>query len=307
MELQELHRELTKAQEEQNFNDISDALYNLGDYYESIDDTHNMIKYYSDAIKYDNIDAMNDLADYYKKINDIPNMMECYLKAVKLNNIDAMMNLANYYEDINDIPKMIEYYLMAIGYGDSEAMFELALYYQKIDDIPKMMEYYLMAIENGNIDAAFNLGIYYQNNDNIQNKVDMIKYFLIVIRSDENYELFDNIFIVGKNHINYELMIEIIDIIKDKQVYIDMYRKNILEVICKFNYEEQSNIKTQLNIRTKQDVEIELKLKHYSKDAECYVCYRELKCIPYNWCNHYFCVECITRLTNEPCPYCRYE
>ena len=68
-----------------------------------------------------------------------------------------------------------------------------------------------------------------------------------------------------------------------------------------------NNIKTKLNIKTKQDIEIELKLRNYSKYTDCCVCLEEQNCIPYNWCNHYLCVECITRLTNEPCPYCRYQ
>jgi tetratricopeptide (TPR) repeat protein len=268
-----------------------------------------MLKYWLMAVENNNSDAMVRLGIYYQKINDIPNMLKYYLMAIENAehpHSNVMLYLGKYYYKINDIPNMLKYLLMAAENNNSDAMVCLGLYYREMNDIPNMMKYYLMAIENVEhpyCNAMLCLGNYYHKINDIPN---MLKYLLMAIKNGKNYELFDYIFNYGKKHINYDKMIEITDIIIDGNVNIDKYHKIIFKIISKFNKEEQSNIKTKLKIKTKQDIEIELRLKHFSKDDECLACYRNLKCIPYYGCNHYFCVECIIRLTNEPCPYCRY-
>ena len=102
------------------------------------------------------------------------------------------------------------------------------------------------------------------------------------------------------------MMIQLSNSIKKNNINIDDYTKDILKIIYKFTYEEQTHIKKELNIKSKQDIEIELKLKNFSKDTDCCVCLEEQKCIPFNWCNHYLCVNCIIKCSDK-CPYCRYS
>ena len=99
-------------------------------------------------------------------------------------------------------------------------------------------------------------------------------------------------------------MLEIVNIIKKYNIKDYDYNNSILKIILKFSFEEQKNIKQLLCLKTKLDIEIELKFKNYSKETECIVCLEEHKCIPYNWCNHYLCIVCISKC--DKCPYCRY-
>jgi TPR repeat protein len=279
----------------------------LGCHYDKINDIPNMLKYFNMAVENKNSNAMYNLALYYDKINDIPNMLKYFNMAVENKNSNAMYYLARYYDKKKDI-KLIQYYLMAIENGSvykSSAMNCIGIFCKKINNIPEMLKYFEMAIEHNNNYAMANLGCYYEEINDIKN---MMKYYLMAINAGTHYEKLDSIFNKGNSNklINFEKMNEIINIINNKQIDINKYKKSIiLQIISKFSLKEQYNIRISLNMKTKQHIEIELKLKNFSKDTECCVCLEEIKCIPYNWCNHYLCVDCIIKCNK--CPYCRYE
>ena len=270
MELEQLQSELIKAQEGDNERAIGEVLARLGIYYETI--------------------------------NDIPNIMKYYEMSIKKNFIGAMFLFGRYYEKIGDI-KSIQYYLMAIENKIPPAMNCMGIFCKNIKNIPEMLKYFEMAIEYNNSAAMHNLGSYYEEINNIKN---MMKYYLMSINAGKHYEKLHSIFHKGEQYINFEKMNEIIDIINNKQIDINKYKLSIQKIISKFSPKEQYNIRISLNMKTKQDIEIELKIKNFSKDTECCVCLEEQKCIPYNWCNHYICTDCIIKCKNS-CPLCRYE
>ncbi len=271
MEIETLQCELIKAQEKQNMKEINILLSKIGICYE--------------------------------KNNDIINMKKYYLMAIENNYSFAMCKLGRYYEQQNDF-EMFKYYLMAIENNNSDAMNYLGCYCKKINNINNMMKYYLMAIENNNINAMYNLGLYYEEKNEIHN---MIKYYLMAIKNGKHYEKIYTIFNKGNTCINFEKMSEIIDIIKQTPIDIDKYKSSMKNIYDKFSREEQYYIRKLLNIKIKEDVIIELKLKNFSKDTDCPICLEELKCIPFNWCNHYICVKCILKLHENKCPYCRLD
>ena len=76
-------------------------------------------EWYKKAIEHGDDDrhiAAYNFADYYKSIGDYPNMIRYYTMAIELgNDIESMFQLAVYYQPINDYENTKKYYLMAIN------------------------------------------------------------------------------------------------------------------------------------------------------------------------------------------------
>jgi hypothetical protein len=171
--------------------DNSDAMYNLGTYYNRIiNDYSKAKKYYLMAIEKHHSTAMNNLAYYYYAIENNHDLMKkYYLMAIENNNIGAMCNLADYYKTLEDYDLMKKYYFMAIENGNSIAMGNLAYYYETIENNYDLMEkYYIDAIEKGNNKfARTRLINYYKNNNDILSSVKL--YHKLNMNSDFFSEL----------------------------------------------------------------------------------------------------------------------
>jgi tetratricopeptide (TPR) repeat protein len=131
----------------------SDAMYNLGSYYQNIE------KNYDESKKY-------------------------YLMAIDKGNSNAMNNLGSYYQNNEqNYDEVKKYYGMAVENGNDTAMHNLGYYYHNIEkNYDKAKKYYGMAVENGN-DAAK------KNYDELE-KILFLE--LLNDMSDINYELTDN-------------------------------------------------------------------------------------------------------------------
>ena len=90
-----------------------------------------MKKYYLMAIEHGNSDAMNNLGLYYEKIKEYATMKKYYLMAIKHNNITAMINLALYYKKIGNYKMAKKYYRRAITCGNMSSCFrfDMKAYY----------------------------------------------------------------------------------------------------------------------------------------------------------------------------------
>jgi tetratricopeptide (TPR) repeat protein len=245
----------------------SNAMYNLGSYYDEIEKDYVLMKkYYQMAIELNDSNAMVNLGLYYEDVEkDYVQMKKYFQMAIDLNNSRAMYNLGFYYDEIEkDYVEMKKYYQMAIELNDANTMNNLGWYYYEIEkDYILMKKYFLMAIDLNNSIAMNNLGCYYEEINDIKN---MMKYYLMAINAGAHYERLYSIFIKGPKLINFEKMNEIINIINNKQIDINKYKLIILQIISKFSLKEQYNIRISLNMKTKQDIEIELKLKNFSKE-----------------------------------------
>lgn len=108
-------------------NDIDQAMFNLGYYYQYCEEYELMEKYYLMAIKKNNINAIYHYAHYIEK-NTI------YFSNDKNNqNRQGMFDNKYVYEyDINMVNKMCNYYLIAINLGHKESFLRLTIFYNKL-------------------------------------------------------------------------------------------------------------------------------------------------------------------------------
>ena len=142
----------------------SDAMYELGSFYQQHKRYTEMITYYCMAIEHDNVNAEKNLINHIKLHYTIAQIMEfakenmiknnykvamaIYKIAAQLKNYDAMCELAKYYEHNNDINNAIKYYVMCNENGSPIATHKIATYYQKIKNYPDMLKYYLVFISS---------------------------------------------------------------------------------------------------------------------------------------------------------------
>ena len=165
-----------------------------GIYYEIWGDKQKMIYFYEIAYILNNSDAMVNLGEYYQdKDIDYVKMKYYYKMAIRLQNSEAMYNLGYYYMYVKcNFKKMKKYYKMAILLLNNKAMYSLGYYYeQDVGDNDKMSYYYLMAVENNyqisilndlNIIDKYNL-LMSSNNKNkiINDEIDKLKKIMKII------------------------------------------------------------------------------------------------------------------------------
>jgi TPR repeat protein len=166
-------------------NELDTNMYNnLGLYYQYIEKDYNkMMKYYLKGFKLNDSNAILNLGDYYNSIKNYKKMKKYYLKAIELGNSYAMISLGYYYNEIINYNEMKKYYEMAIELGNSNAMNNLGYYYYEIENYDEMKKYYLKAIELDNSMTMYNLGLYYQN---IKDNENMRKYYIMALLNDFN-------------------------------------------------------------------------------------------------------------------------
>jgi len=149
---------------------MEDSIIDLyyGVYYKIKKNYEQMKKYYLIAIEKGNSDAMYNLGFYYQETKkDYKKMKKYYLMAIEKGHCKAMNSLGFYYQDKkNDYEQMKKYYLMAIEKGHRVVMYNLGFYYQTIEkNYEQMKKYYLMAIEKGDYDTIYHLELFCKNNN----------------------------------------------------------------------------------------------------------------------------------------------
>ena len=167
------------------------SMYNLAEYYKSINNIENMIKYHSLAAEKGGYDSAYELGSYYEGQNNTELMLKYYKIAADNDNIDACITLGNYYKNI-DKELMAKYYIKEIELNDDnnnnnnnndddddivDIMNELGDYYREINDDENMLKYYLMAIHNNDFHSIKYVGDYYKNNND---DINMVKYYSLV-------------------------------------------------------------------------------------------------------------------------------
>jgi tetratricopeptide (TPR) repeat protein len=159
-----------------------DAMFNLGLYYEKVDDEDNFIKYYKMFI--------GEIIDSTTKFEEITKRgkREYYCVAQLERTYEGIYYRGGYYyQEEKNYKEMIKFYHLAIGFKNKVAMNNLAVYYHRIEkDYDKAEDYYLMAIEYGSEVALFNLGTFYEK---IRNDEDNMKYcFYIYLGGSKIYD-----------------------------------------------------------------------------------------------------------------------
>ena len=145
----------------------------------------NMIYYYMLAIDKGNSDAMYELGCYYDKIDNTSEAVNYLDMAIDKGNHNALYEMGCMYDEDGKYYEAIEYYLMAINKGNSKEMNNLGCYYENIEkDYNKAIEYYLMSINKGNFNAKLNLEILFIKNIDIY-----IKYILSNNYNPDNLKL----------------------------------------------------------------------------------------------------------------------
>lgn len=115
----------------------------------------------------------------------------------------------------------------------------------------------------------------------------------ILLDLDNNFETITDTFRYCDKYIDYNIIIEIIELVKkyDNDILNYINEDFFLEFISKFLLKEQLNIMKKVNLNKKIYIEIILKLSNFSKNTKCCVCSEEKKCIPYS--DHYLCTDCV--------------
>ncbi len=192
-------------------NIVESNIYTLiGYYYRNIKTNDDLMKkYYLMAIELNNSNAMYNLGNYYECIANYDLMEKYYLMAIELNNTNAMWNLGNYYQYIENYDLMKKYYLMAVELNHSGVMCYLGYYYKYIEiNYDLMKKYYNMAIKLNNFSAMNSLGCYYEK---IELNYDLTKkYYLMAIEfgdNDAKYYLKHYCKTIEKNKNNYYIYV----------------------------------------------------------------------------------------------------
>ena len=110
---------------------VSFCMNSLALYYENIEKNYELMKkYYLMAIEFGHSSAMYELGDYYQTIKNYELMKKYYLMAIELGHSSAMDNLGWHYRFTEkNYELMKKYYLMAIECKDSDALDYLINYY----------------------------------------------------------------------------------------------------------------------------------------------------------------------------------
>jgi TPR repeat protein len=139
----------------------SNAMYNLGNYYDEIEINYEEAKkYYIMAINKGDSDAMNNLGHYYHFVEkNYEEAKKYYIMAIEKGNSMAMNNLGLYYKNIEkNYEEAKKYYLMSIDKGNSRAMTNLGVYYHSVEkNYEEAKKYYLMAIDKGESNSILNM------------------------------------------------------------------------------------------------------------------------------------------------------
>ena len=117
-----------------------------------------MKKYYLMAIDMCDSDAMTNLGNFYNIEKNYDLMKKYYLMAIEQNNSYAMTYLGNYYQIEKNYDLMKKYYLMAIEQNNSSVINDLIYYYHFIEKKYYLMKkYFLIAVKNKNYSYNYNL------------------------------------------------------------------------------------------------------------------------------------------------------
>jgi TPR repeat protein len=165
------------------------AIYNLGEYYDLIENSHSLMKhYYLICInEHQSGDAALNLGFSYQNMKKYDKMEIYFLKAIELGNSKGAFNLAWYYDGINrDVAKMKKYYKMGIDIDENaNSMYNLALYYSSVKKYDKMIKLYEKSITlHDDKDSIFNLAIYYSD---VEKNVKGMKYYHKMAVTQFNY------------------------------------------------------------------------------------------------------------------------
>lgn len=99
--------------------ECDESMVEMGLYYDDIEFYDKMFQYYLMASKYNNVSAIYNLSQYYKSIEYDTEKMLHYIDAgIKLGDVDCVYELSIYYGTILEFDKMIEYYELAIEKDD---------------------------------------------------------------------------------------------------------------------------------------------------------------------------------------------
>lgn len=130
-----------------------------------------------------------------------------------------------------------------------------------------------MAIENDCSLAMYNLGRFYNHIE--KNNELSKKYYIMAIQKDNDDDAFESLHKITTPLERYLL-----------------FKENNI----KFDEEMDNEIHKYKN-----------KINKYSEEAECPVCLETAKCIPMSCFFHVVCINCYTKIYNEPCPVCRID
>jgi len=228
------------------------SMYNIAEYYKSINNTENMIIYHSLAAEKGGYESAYELGSYYEE-HDNTELMLKYYKIAADDNIDACITLGKYYRN-NDKELMAQYYIKQIelnnynNYNNDnnndnnddnndndivDIMNELGDYYREIKDDENMLKYYLMAIHNNDFHSIKYVGDYYKNNNDNMN---MLKYYLLVNDNKDNLkdtyvnEIMHEIGIHYMNQKDYLKAEQYLSQLSDKNISDKMYGKLINDI-----------------------------------------------------------------------------
>ena len=197
-------------------------LYWIGNYYESIDNLKESVKYWKLASENKNISAMCSLASHYESKGKNNLAIKYYTMAFENGYTYALIKLGDYFKDIDNYEEMVKYYLMAFENGESEGLIQLADYHRDVSENYELMIHYLMIIINYNVvpnnikhqtiisekyNALCRLGNYYRH---IEKNYDLMKkYYLMAI---ETYDFTYAMTLLGDYYENieqnYDLMLK---------------------------------------------------------------------------------------------------
>ena len=249
------------------------------------------------AIELKCTNAMNNLGLYYENIEKNYDLMKkYYLMAIELKYPNAMKNLGLYYQDIEkNYDLMKKYYLMAIEFNDVFAMNNLGCYYHNTEkNYDLMKKYYLMAIELNNVVSMYTLGYYYHYDEKDYDL--MKKYYLMAIELDNSNALFGMIMFYKKtNNIEYN---KYLDLYVEKYINNTNFHEKIKKLALNdLHYDLLTNNTNRKTIIYKN------KCNFMSKIGNCDVCMEEnIQLIPFECC-HYICTNCYIKL--DKCHLCR--
>lgn len=136
----------------------------MGEYHQLITgDTDEMLKHFNQAAEMGSTEAMVNLGEFYEQIGNFDKMKHFFEKAAGEGNSDGAYSLALYYDSIDDTENMVTYCCQAAYDDHAYAMRYLGEYYEGID-MNLAIGYYKDAAYNGDRGSMHRLAKHYAFN-----------------------------------------------------------------------------------------------------------------------------------------------
>lgn len=198
-----------------------DSIIKLCSYYNLINNTDLMIKYYKKGVDLDSNICAYMLGLYYQNINEYDRMAKYYKIVSNSEDYGDLEDLKNYCKIMGSInfelykysksdeleidEETLGYLKKSSKYNYCESFYELGNYYKQKNNTARMIKYFEEAINKNNDNRAmYELGKYYKS---VNKNVSKLKYFAMAFKNN-NFDVLYDLGMYYKDKKEYEQMVK---------------------------------------------------------------------------------------------------